>query len=84
MTDPRLKELHKLVGLTALDLADTQVTDKGLKELAGLKLTWLNLSNTQVTDAGLKDLQGLRKLARLELCKTGTTDAGLKGPALPR
>ena len=44
--------------LTTLNLACTQVTDAGLKELATLKnLTTLELALTKVTDAGLKELQ---------------------------
>ena len=41
-----------------LDLGNTEVTDAGLKELAGLKsLQALVLSDTSVTDTGLKELQ---------------------------
>jgi hypothetical protein len=41
-----------------LHLGSTQITDAGLKELAGLKsLHSLELFNTPVTDAGLKELQ---------------------------
>ena len=41
-----------------LDLAGTQVTDAGLKELAGLKILHaLYLGGTRVTDAGLKELR---------------------------
>ena len=55
------------------------MTDKGLKELAGLKsLTSLDLYGTQVTDAGLKELAGLSSLQTLNLGGTKVTDAGLK------
>src|SRR5262245_50317493 len=41
----------------ALDLSGTEVTDAGLKELAGLKsLRLLNLIDTPVTDGGLKEV----------------------------
>lgn len=41
-----------------LHLTGTQVTDAGLKELAGLKsLHTLTLNSTQVTDAGVTELQ---------------------------
>jgi internalin A len=41
-----------------LGLIDTNVTDSGLKELAGLRnLHSLYLFGTKVTDAGLKELQ---------------------------
>jgi len=51
--------------VTTLDLGRTQVTDAGLKELAGLKqLTTLELRFTKVTVAGLKELR-----AALPECK---------------
>jgi hypothetical protein len=78
MTDARLKELRGMKDLAALDLAETEVTDQGLKELAGLGLTWLNLASTGVTDAGLKELKGLKTLTQLGLAHTRVTDAGLK------
>src|SRR5262249_22305409 len=78
MTDARLKELHGIAGLTALDLAATGVTDQGLKELTGLELASLNLARTTVTDAGLKELKGLKNLTWLGLNGTGVTDAGLQ------
>ncbi len=62
-----------------LDLGDTDVTDAGLKELAGLMSPQsLNLGGPQVTDAGLKDLAGLKSLRTLDLSFTQVTDAGLK------
>ena len=65
--------------LFGLNLRYTQVTDAGLKELAGLKsLHTLGLSGTQVTDAGLKELAGLKSLHTLYLSETQVTGAGLK------
>ena len=62
-----------------LDLTGSNVTDAGLKELAGLhKLTSLGLAVTQVTDAGLRELAGLSNLATLDLSETKVTDAGMK------
>src|SRR5438093_6762019 len=47
----------------ALDLSFTDLTDAGLKELAGLKsLEMLGIGSTQVTDTGLKELAGLKSL----------------------
>ena len=44
--------------VTRLILADTQITDVGLKEVAKLKqLKTLILSNTQTTDAGVAKLK---------------------------
>ena len=52
-----------------LDLSFTQVTDAGLKELAGLKqLQVLDLAHTRVTDAGLKELAGLKQRDGLNQC----------------
>jgi hypothetical protein len=51
--------------LQFLNLQSTQVTDAGLKELAGLKsLQLLKLSGTQVTDAGLQELRKALPLVR--------------------
>jgi RNA polymerase sigma factor (sigma-70 family) len=63
-------------------LGGAQVTDAGLKELAGLaglkNLQMLYLGNTEVTDAGLKELAGLKSLRTLDLLRTKVTDTGLK------
>ena len=62
-----------------LDLFAVQVTDEGLKALAGLKsLQVLILSDTPVTDEGLKQLAGLTNLQSLWLGNTSVTDEGLK------
>jgi internalin A len=70
-----------------VNLADTNVTDAGLKELAPLKnLTILYLNETKVTDAGLKELAPLKNLTWLNLRDTQVTDTGLKElqQALPK
>ena len=42
----------------SLDLSNSDITDAGLKHLAGLTaLEWLNLDGTGITDAGIKDLR---------------------------
>ncbi len=55
-----------------MDLSRTEVTDAGLKDLAGLKsLKRLELGEiTTVTDAGLKDLASLEGLRTLNLYST--------------
>ena len=71
----------------SLTLSNSQVTDAGLKELAGLKqLQTLGLSDTQVTDAGLKELASLKQLQTLVLGGTKVTDAGMQElqKALPK
>jgi len=65
--------------ITELDLAGTNVTDKGLKQLAGLKnLMTLKLENTKVTAAGLKELAGHKRLASILLSEGQLTDAHLR------
>ena len=50
--------LKGLTDLGSLNLANTKVTDAGLKHLKGLtKLQEVDLMLTQVTDAGVKKLQ---------------------------
>jgi hypothetical protein len=65
--------------VTRLDLADTAVTDGGLKVVARLKnLETLDLSGTSVTARGLKELGGLKKLGLLELGERQLGDANLR------
>jgi internalin A len=65
--------------IISVDFNATQVTDAGLKELAGLKsLQTLHLRFTKVTDVGLKELAGLKTLQFVTLTYTQVTDAGLK------
>jgi RNA polymerase sigma factor (sigma-70 family) len=60
-----------------MDLRDSQVTDAGLKELAGFKnLRALKLNNTQVTGTGLEELAGLN-LTELGFNEAMASDAGL-------
>lgn len=63
-----------------VDLADTKVTDSGLKHLAGLpKLQRLDLGyNSRISDDGLMHLVGLTELSALGLTETKITDDGLK------
>jgi Leucine-rich repeat (LRR) protein len=78
-TDEKLAVLAPLAAqITAVDLARTKVTDKGLAALAAMKnLTEVHLENTQITDAGLDHLKGLSGLVYLNLYGTKVTDAGL-------
>jgi hypothetical protein len=62
-----------------VNLAETAVTDVGLKELAPLKnLHYLNVAVTQVSNAGLKELAPLTNLKELTLSYTRIDDAGFK------
>ncbi len=76
--DVDMQIVGKCRRLRELNLSRTQVTDEGLKQLAGMaKLQVLDLSDTAITDAGIGHLKGLPALARLLLAKTKITDAGL-------
>ena len=82
--DAAVKAVERLGGKVAqngevVSLADTEVTDAGLKQLAAFKgLTYLHLGRTKVSDAGLKELAVLQSLTTLNLSFTKVTDAGLK------
>jgi len=64
--------------LVWLNLANTAVTDAGLKSLAGFKnLRRLHLEKTGVGDEGLASVKGLAELQYLNLYGTKVTDKGL-------
>jgi Leucine-rich repeat (LRR) protein len=68
--------------LQDLYLSGPQITDEGIKELAGLKnLQTLHLTFTKVTHVGLKSLAGLQELQSLNLSGAQVTDAALKALA---
>lgn len=74
--DAGLKELDNR--FTWLDLSKTQVTDKGMADLArsrGLRALRL-ANNPKVTDVGLMKLTGLANLRSLDLSGTGVSLAG--------
>jgi hypothetical protein len=65
--------------IVALDLAETQITDIGLKSVGRMTgLKYLFLDGTHVTDAGLAHLKGLTGVRKLGLERTRVTDAGLE------
>ncbi|MCL4207556.1 MAG: hypothetical protein KJ000_34155 [Pirellulaceae bacterium] len=65
--------------IRSLDLGDTDVTDKTLKQVAELSnLRKLDLRNTKVTDKGLKELARLTKLKELGLSESQLSDANLR------
>jgi len=64
--------------LVWLNLANTAVTDGGLKALAGMKnLRRLHLEKTGVGDEGLASLKGLGELQYVNLYGTKVSDKGL-------
>jgi hypothetical protein len=78
--------LESLKGVSAqlvwLNLANTAVTDAGLKSLAGLKnLRRLHLEKTGIGDEGVASIKGLAELQYLNLYGTKVTDKGLASVA---
>ena len=65
----------ELARVTTLFLANTQITDAGLKDIAKMQqLISLGLEDTKITDAGLKDIAKLQNLTVLSLGNTKITD----------
>lgn len=78
--DDKNLETLKPVGehILWLNLARTQVTDKGLAGLQSMKnLTRLHLENTKISDAALDHIKTLPKLEYLNLYGTEISDAGI-------
>lgn len=66
------------LGITALDLADSHITDKGMAALPAQKdLHFLTLDNAPITDSGIAYLRTLHDLLELHLDSTGLTDKGM-------
>ncbi len=66
------------LGITALDLADSHITDKAMAILPTQKdLHFLTLNDTPITDAGIGNLRMLHNLLELHLNRTGLTDKGM-------
>jgi len=77
--DDDLIHLRHLRNVTALDLADTRITDRGLRSLHTVPNIWIvNLRGTQVTDEGLLHLKVLSRLRELILDDTRMTGQGLQ------
>jgi hypothetical protein len=78
-TDASLRAIARLTGLECLDLANTQITGRGLATLKALKrLRELDLDCTRVTDVGLGGVAELASLRALDLFGCNITDAGLE------
>ena len=77
---PGLAHLKGLARLEKLDLFHTEVKDRDLAGLAGLKeLRDLNLGAcAHLTDKGLAPLKGLTRLRKLELDLSAFDGSGLK------
>jgi hypothetical protein len=78
ITDEHLQDLGAVQDIVWLNLANTKVTNDGLKNIADMKLKRLHLEKTDVGDEGLAHLKGLVDLEYLNLYSTEVTDEGLK------
>ena len=78
--DSSVSLLRSFPKLHALSLANTRVTDQGLRDVATLSsLEHLDLSgDAGVTDAGLDHLAGLPKLHVILLARTRVTEGGIQ------
>lgn len=76
--DAQLVFVGEKLGLRMLNLAETAVTDEGLRHLQPLQaLQSLDLGGTAVGDDGLKTLSGIRSLCNLNLSGTAVTDGAV-------
>ena len=77
--DAQLAGLNSISNIIWLNLAGTEITDAGLKQLASLPhLQKLHLERTRIGDEGLKHLKAASQLTYLNLYGTQVTDAGLQ------
>ncbi len=76
--DEELAPLKKISNVVWLNLANTKITNDGLKHIANLPLTKLHLEKTEIGDDGLKFLAKMKDLTYLNLYSTKVTDAGLE------
>jgi internalin A len=80
VTDTDLRRLAEYPELATLDLSLTHITDEGMAELKSLRnVTELNLYYAEyVTDAGVAAIEGWKKLKRLNLHGTKSSDTALE------
>jgi internalin A len=79
--DTHVTVLQAIPHVRQLILADTNITDAGIAEIAKFKnlaaLEQLNLSNAGITDAAIVHLLALKNLKVLNLAGTKVTPAGI-------
>ncbi|HEY1337179.1 MAG TPA: hypothetical protein VGF59_06690 [Bryobacteraceae bacterium] len=80
VTDTDLRRLKLLPNLSSLDLSLTRITDQGMQELKGLTgIVDLNLYFAEyVTDEGMAALKDWKKLKRLNVHGTKSSDTTLE------
>ena len=76
--DEQLKNVGEIGEVIWLNLANTKISDNGLKFIGKMPLKKLHLEKTDIGDAGLKHLKGLKELEYLNLYGTQVSDAGLE------
>ena len=76
--DKHLSDLGAVKDVIWLNLANTGITNDGLKQLSGMKLQKLHLEKTAIGDEGLVHLKEMTDLEYLNLYGTSVTDEGLK------
>lgn len=81
-TDIGLGHIKSLRNLTSLAIGNqgikTEITDAGLANLAGMgKLEELIIVNVAATDASLEIIKKLSQLKRIQLVRTGISEAGI-------
>jgi hypothetical protein len=78
ITDQQLQGINAIGEVIWMNLAGTEVTNDGLKQLSGLPLKKLHLERTKIGDEGLKHLTSFKDLEYLNVYDTKVTDAGLE------
>lgn len=76
--DEQINGVNAIGEVIWVNLAGTEITNDGLKHLAGLPLTKLHLERTKIGDDGLKHLKSFKELTYLNIYDTQVTDAGLE------
>lgn len=80
ITDSDLRKLNQLPELSILDLSLTHITDQGMQEIKNLpNIVELNLRFCEyVTDEGMAAIKGWKRLKRLNIHGTKTSDTTLE------
>ncbi len=79
LSDEGLKSLLAKVRLVGLDVSGSDISDRGLHELASTRtrLRLLDLSFTRVSDKGLKAVASQSELRHISLINCRVTDSGI-------
>lgn len=78
ITDEEVALLKSISNIKWLNLANTEVTNAGLANIADLQLNKLHLERTSIGDEGLVHLKNQTELIYLNLYATKVTNEGLK------